>query len=377
MEIVSSYNAINRFLSDLRISFEQFGFEVHYFKAIERHKIPPEEIAFVLCMNGGFYDRIRNFLEKNNILVFCLLVDKPEEHYPRISKMLSNSVMLVVDKCHATTFMKNTHIYNRTMYLPHGGSVNVDYETATEFEDRTIDVLLTGGYVDENTQRETFIRNGNVDINFFNMISDNLLADYSYSFDKALDDISIQNQTKRNTKEYTLLFLLNAPIYDYYRYKYRNETVRVLLENGIEITCYGNGWENSEFIKYPNFKYMGACSFDESLNHMTKSKITLNIMPTFKNGAHERIFNAALNGSVCLSTKTYAFKDDLVDNETILFYDLNNQEEMFEKINTILNNKEKFYEITKKARSVAEQKHTWAHRAKQILEIYDSVNVFN
>ena len=56
---------------------------------------------------------------------------------------------------------------------------------------------------------------------------------------------------------------------------------------------------------------------------LSQSKISLNVMPWFKNGIHDRIFNSCLNGAVSLSDSSIYIDELFTDRQNIILYDLN------------------------------------------------------
>lgn len=48
----------------------------------------------------------------------------------------------------------------------------------------------------------------------------------------------------------------------------------------------------------------------------------MNVMPWFKDGAHDRVFNSMLNGAVCFTDWSRYLTENLRDGEDIFFYEL-------------------------------------------------------
>ena len=92
------------------------------------------------------------------------------------------------------------------------------------------------------------------------------------------------------------------------------------------------------------------------------------IMPWFKQGAHDRVFNSMLNGAVCVTDENDYMKEILVGDEDVIFYQLDQLQQLPQQIRSILEDRERWEEMQKKAYHVASGAHTWAHRAKFIHE---------
>ncbi len=93
------------------------------------------------------------------------------------------------------------------------------------------------------------------------------------------------------------------------------------------------------------------------------AKCSLNVMPWFKDGAHDRIFNTTLNGSVLISDGSMYLQEILHDGEDCIRYDLKAMEEMPERVKALLADSERMQQIADRAYDLASEGHTWAHRA--------------
>lgn len=71
---------------------------------------------------------------------------------------------------------------------------------------------------------------------------------------------------------------------------------------------------------------------------ISRSKISVNVMPWFKQGAHDRVFNSMLNGAVCVTDTSGYLKDNFIDGENIIFYNLENIDAAADKIKRLLTN---------------------------------------
>lgn len=156
----------------------------------------------------------------------------------------------------------------------------------------------------------------------------------------------------------------------YVRSVYREKTVCILADAGIPVRLYGKDWELSRVRdnKYAK-KSDGMCSSEACAQALRKSRLALNTMPWFKDGAHDRIFTAMLQGAVSLTDDSCYLREILQDESDVLFYDLEKLEELPEIVLKAEKNQERLYEIAKSGYALACKNHTWANRA-QILRMY-------
>ena len=372
--IISQYDAINLFLKETTAAFSEKGFDIVYMdKDVEKAgKLKQEDIAFAFCFNGVIFsnEEFRDICEQSDIPVLSFFVDAPETHMKRILNSTSNSVLTFVDSNHVNYLMRHLDFNNTSRFLPHGGSFSREFKYKNQFMDRPIDIIFIGTYMPESGFIDNFVKlYGEGDLDTVIELSEYLKTDYGINFHKLLDNLLTSNGVKRKSPEYRDLFVKYSKAYDIYRCHYRNETIRVLLEAGLKITCYGNHWEKSGFIENENFIYKGACNIDESVDLMAQAKVALNIVPSLKNGSHERIFSAMLNGCVCVSTKTDVYGKLIKDMENIVFYDLNDRKKMIDDIKEVLGNEDGFKKITSIAYETSRNNFLWEHRVEDMLDI--------
>lgn len=87
----------------------------------------------------------------------------------------------------------------------------------------------------------------------------------------------------------------------YVRNYWRREAVKVLVDSGIQVDVFGKGWDELTCGHPENMILHPQTTSEECLKAIAASKISLNVMPWFKDGAHDRVFNSILNGTVSVT----------------------------------------------------------------------------
>jgi spore maturation protein CgeB len=108
--------------------------------------------------------------------------------------------------------------------------------------------------------------------------------------------------------------------------------------------------------------------FAESLKILKQSRISLNSMPFFKNGSHERVFNSLACGALPVTTETLYFKEIFNNDQDIIFYQPGHWDKINESIHHFLENEDKRREGVNQGRNKILQGHTWDHRVDQLLQ---------
>ena len=161
------------------------------------------------------------------------------------------------------------------------------------------------------------------------------------------------------------------PLADYYvRMKRRMDCIEVLAKAGIRIKVFGNGWTNSPFAN--KLEIYRAVNFTELLNLISKTKLVLNIVPSFSEGSHERVFSAMLNGAVALTDCNKYYETEFKEDSNIVMYSWNNLDELPDKINNLLRDEERLADIAQAGYKVAMKSHTWTARALAIIEMVEN-----
>jgi predicted nucleic-acid-binding Zn-ribbon protein len=154
----------------------------------------------------------------------------------------------------------------------------------------------------------------------------------------------------------------------YVRAYYREKVIGILLDNEIDVTVYGYGWDKFECENKEYLTIHSQVSFPISLEIISDSKIVLNIMPLFKNGIHDRILSAMVNKAVCVTDSNEYVDKIFINNKNIVLYSLDHLEKLSEKIKDILNNTYKAHSICECGYNEVMQHHMWKNRVEENIE---------
>lgn len=153
----------------------------------------------------------------------------------------------------------------------------------------------------------------------------------------------------------------------YVRNYWRGKAVRTLVNAGIPVHVVGKGWEELEDVRHPEcLKLHSQTASVTCLEMLADAKVSLNVMPWFKDGAHDRVFNSILNGAVCVTDPSCYLEEELHEDEGVCYVALQDMDALPEKVKDLLQNDSGRNEIVQRGRAIVEQKHTWAQRAKTL-----------
>ncbi len=153
------------------------------------------------------------------------------------------------------------------------------------------------------------------------------------------------------------------------RMEHRRRALKAIAESGISLSLLGRGFEALEISSLPNVRILSErIPFAETFAYMERSRAVLNVMPGFKDGSHDRVFNTALRGALPVSDKSLFLTECFGDPESVLFYERGKEEELPEKLNDILQDPETAQERICRAEKIVRQNFGFRKYTEQILK---------
>lgn len=270
-------------------------------------------VGLALSLQNG-----ANLWETLSIPCYDFIVDHPMYYADSLDNPPANTTLLCADKTHVDYAKKYYPNLSNVAFLPTGGCQAIPYPDKDSFlktyAQREIDLLFIGSFKHVPFEESSF------DIR----IRDYLKAHTSVPFDIAVEKILKEQNPALSLNDMELKIEIEK-----HRFletnllsEYRENLILAMLEAGLEIEVYGNGWENSQLHSHRNFHLHAPIAFEDGLQLMQKSKILLNHMAWFKNGSSERIFNAMANGALCVTDSSIFLDSILFHNQNCILYSL-------------------------------------------------------
>jgi hypothetical protein len=162
---------------------------------------------------------------------------------------------------------------------------------------------------------------------------------------------------------------LTMVLESYLRNLWRYETLDALDKAGVSVRIYGNGWE---FARFENHVLSNPVDYDQSLELVTQSKMVLNVSPQFFSGSHERVLDAALNGTACLTSRSSFLAEVFPPDSEMSFYDVSEPSSVVEQARSLLDDDARRVAMAKATKLTAGRKHTWQVRAEEVVDAYQT-----
>ncbi|MBR4758827.1 MAG: hypothetical protein IK078_01580 [Lachnospiraceae bacterium] len=279
-------------------------------------------------------------VDRFRMRIVNILVDHPYHYhdflYEQIRERLDRYLQFDLDQQHVAYMKQYFPEISLGGFLPSGGTAytkemakdsafsegkNVEPETS---DDRPIDILFAGTFVPPEGFNLFIDRNGPEYSAFYHSMLREALADPSEKLEDIVRRRLIEEIEEGVTEEEIRQTLGHVQFLDYFvRYKRRGEVIRFLADwapeegtavsqgdSGLHITIVGSGWEHlTDQLKHPErITLLPYADSAEVLALLAQTKLSLNVLPSFHEGTHDRIWNSMLAGAVCV-TDTNGYMD--------------------------------------------------------------------
>ena len=331
----------------------------------------------------------RYILSNFDIPVWHYILDHPLYHYKALKVQLNNYNVICLDTFHAKLIRESFPHIREVKVIPlsadeysisniskkycqdNMADTNSDssYNTLSyhKCSKRAVKLLFTSTYTDPVKVALLYNKSGlNIQNNNINHkdINDNstkntlikdidndyllntLLNNPSFTQEKAVQYLRSLNILDNSSS--TIQYLHNNFLIDVYlQCIIREEIVSTIIKNRIPITIYGHDWDAfadkcdiliPEYTKYLDIRK--EVTYNRLPAIYSNARLSLNQMPWFKGGMHDRIPLALMNGCLSLTDASTYLTDvlNIGENEGVYTYSLENIESVPDIIMDILNN---------------------------------------
>ncbi|MCR4842114.1 MAG: hypothetical protein K5840_02505 [Eubacterium sp.] len=308
------------------------------------------------------------YLDTIDAPFYDYILDHPMFHHDMLKHELRNFHVICIDEDHVD-YIKEwyPHIRSVTM-LPLPGT---KADEIIPFQKRSIPILFTGTYTDPH------------------MIL-GLVQNFGRHLKKEMTDlIEILTEDPSKTMEAAFEELIRSTGYDgeslpdffptrmhayflvetYITAYFRSKAVMNAAAAGIPMTIVGHNWEKCNPLQaLSHVQIKPPVDFDRTFGLMADSQIVFNVMPWFKNGCHDRIMSAALNGAVPMSDRSGWFDGRATHGEDILLYSLEHTEDIPNILSRAFDDMPNLERIAENAQKKAVP-HNWRNRCEKLAEI--------
>ena len=374
---------LSYFSHQMAQEFQMLGYAVFFYDLKQeessagklRKFIRPRETVLVtfnfqgLEKEAGVYREGIGYLwDTYHIPCYNIAADHPYFYDDRLKDLPEKYRHISIDRSQKAYFEEFYPEYVSRGFLPLAGTGLREGEDEAKTQAAPCyDVILTGNYT-KLSFFEPYINWINEEYAaFYRGIIDDLLEHPACT----VEEVALAHCEREMGKEPNdqLRIALHKMIFIdlYVRNYWRGKAVRTLVNAGIPVHVVGKGWEELEDVRHPEcLKLHPQTDSVTCLEMLVDAKVSLNVMPWFKDGAHDRVFNSILNGAVCVTDPSCYLEEELHEGEGVCYVALQDMDALPEKVKDLLQNDSGRNEIVRRGRAIVEQKHTWAQRAKTL-----------
>lgn len=371
------------FSHQLSTAFEELGYESLFLdfsnldcaKKQIREFYQPNETC-VITFNFIAFSKEPDFSMGNgqtiwellSIPSYNILVDHPLYYYKAMSTMSENMTILCIDRLHLSFVSRYYPFHKRIGFLPLAGTKQ-SLGAPQPLSSRKYPLIFTANYVPPLTLENALTHTSKDYREFYDKIIAAFLKEPHYPLDELFEQYLCEEFPEITIGE-SLASMHGMLFIDLYiRTYFRREIVHTIANHRFPILLVGKDWELSG-CRHPEYMICtGMVDSATCLSYMNQSMISLNVMPWFKDGAHDRIFNAMLQGCVSLTDTTPYLDENFTNQQDFLTYSLEHLEELPDTLCDALANPKKLQEIADHGYEKALHFHTWKSRAKQLHHI--------
>ncbi len=360
----SQYNAHRNYIDEIDIGFRLAGYNTIILDTQERSVVfKCKELSksikidvFYTCNAQGIERASRYFPEATYI---TYLTDHPSGLSERLEQLDEKAIVFVCDKFHEEYIEKYFPNIKHIKFVPLSGSYSSQY---IPYGNRKADVVFTGSYEEVQTAyKENLSRFDRGRRQIAEYLYNEMLKNPSYTYEacleRALEKFEIQISKEKFNEMMSELYEVSCLA----RWYFRDKVIRILLENGIRVKVYGNGWEKFD-SEYKENLIIEKGNYYVAQKAVSRAKISLNIMPWFKAGFQERIASAMLSGTVAVTDESLYIRENFENGKELITYSLEDLEELPKRILYLLQNDDEADKIASTGKARAESEMTWQHR---------------
>ena len=320
--------------------------------------------SFILDINAKLkiFTESGNFFDEVGIPKFSFMTDNPIHHISNLQKLSKNSLCGMVSLEHieySQLFGLNS---KKCIFFPHGGPPALVEPRTTQ--EREIEILFAGNIKGVHSFEE-WIEGTFTGEHFLKSILLELhdIIDYPKS---RVFSILIKKLSHLSVSE--IRHILQKIFCPLERFLIDRERIKVLSATKKHKVTIIGGVTKDVVEALPHHNFLGEKSYTEVMDAMSRSKISLNIVPTFRSGGHERMFYSLAYGSLLLTDQNdYLEKDQLV-NPFINFLPVN-LNDMDHILAQKLSDTKDLDDLRKIAIDHYSKNHTWEHRIVPVLDM--------
>lgn len=255
--------------------------------------------------------------------------------------------------------------YDRTAFITQAADIKLAERAPVE---KTFDVTMLASCIDIEEIEEGWKTLPEPMQRALHHAVDITLRDPKVSFWQAFSEaVGIHHADE--AVDFEMIILRLRELETYATGKERIEFLRHMKD--IPIDVFGDDKEKRSWSYYlkgeKHIRFHPSVSYEEHLDVVARSKITLNNIAKMRQGGSERAFNAYLLNTLPMSTESPYMQEQFKDEESILYNRWESWQKDQDKLKRALSDDAFRNRLIAAGREITQKHHTWDNRADELL----------
>lgn len=365
---ISQYNALRNYIEEIEMGFRLSGYHTYLIDGAEKSRgfqleelSGSETIDLIFTCNVIAAELLRQYFPRAFYATY--LTDHPASHDLRLKTLDARSIVFTCDRRHEAYIRRFFPNIKYVKFIPLSGLAS---KREVPYRNRSRDLIFTGSYGRPEDSYEAISKCGEELKELAGYMAEAIIAEPSLDLESCLQQALPHFQMTASDQEFHRLACLLDPVLTYARYYYRDKMIRSLVSKGLKVHVFGNGWEAFQGEGKENLIIEKGNDY-VARKAVADAKISLNIMPWFKDGFQERIAAAMLSGTVAVTDESAYIHESFADGGELVLYSLKHLEELPDKIKWLLSHPEDAERIARAGRVRAVKELTWQHRTFEMV----------
>lgn len=379
------YNFVNEYIYIIANALESLGVKTVLFDSAPYLFTPPPENVLKELMSSGADAALainavgqqdysldgENIYEKMEIPFFNYIVDHPVDHQVGLKSSVKNYYVICLDRKHVKYIKKYYPNVRKVFFLPLPGA-EAEKTEQIPYSEREYELIFTGAHIrlkdleDKILQYSPAIRH--LVTSHIEYMIDHRDASWEEALETLLTDMGIRVESEQEFLSYAQVAAISGR---YMRAYIREEVVRYLIAADVPLHLFGVGWEELAEISGSKTVIHPPVFFKESVELCQHAKMTLNVMPMFKDACHDRIPTTMLAGALSVTDHSIYLDENL--SQYVCFYDINKPWEIGDIVWQRIRDCEGSRKMALEGQKYAEEKMSQKQTALELSEIIKGV----
>ncbi len=304
---------------------------------------------------------------------YNIVVDHPMYYHHFLARHPKDYHHISIDRNHEKYMKRFFPEIQNGPFLPLAGTQLYPNKSYVPAQYRRYDVTMVGNYTRPEKFEKYITRIDDEYTAFYYGMIDDLLAHPMRTVEEVAEE-HIRREIPEAAEEELKKVMSSLTFIDLYvRFRTRGQAVQALVDAGIRVNVFGGGWNELDCKKPENLVNGNSLDSVGCLKKLCQSKISLNVMPWFRDGAHDRIFNSMLNGALCLTDSSVYLDEILQDKVNSRIYSTARPEELPDMVYGLLADPVNLQKIIDNGYEMAKTAHTWGHRAAVLHNLIEGI----